>query len=278
MKDLLDLISGSGNNFLQNLFPDRPDPNSKKRPPTAGDRIKVNVLLSVWTPLMFYLAIRRRSRGEFVPRSAFLYTHHQTQPTSKRHWIWYPSHLASNQVFGVTREYSGPSSRFRISQHFWEDGWAILSIITCYFLCRRLYLDRRCKVWLLAYTDWYWYCERRMANGSHESFHQESRNSPSHLDPCNDCVHTQINSYSYLLSKLCEIVIGIIWLQGSKELGATMCATETNVLEGSKDSGKIIKKASNMHKLGIMVIKSWREEKNVDDLAFLAIDVSWAII
>ena len=33
-----------------------------------------------------------------------------------------------------------------------------------------------------------------------------------------------------------------------------------------------------MHKLGIMVIKSWREEKNVDDLAFLAIDVSWAII
>ncbi|KAJ7610778.1 P-loop containing nucleoside triphosphate hydrolase protein [Roridomyces roridus] len=41
-KDLLDLVSSSGNQFLQTLFPDRPDPNSKKRPPTAGDRIKAS--------------------------------------------------------------------------------------------------------------------------------------------------------------------------------------------------------------------------------------------
>lgn len=40
IKDLLDLVGSSGNTFLQTLFPDRPDPNSKKRPPTAGDRIK----------------------------------------------------------------------------------------------------------------------------------------------------------------------------------------------------------------------------------------------
>ncbi|EIW64114.1 myosin class I heavy chain [Trametes versicolor FP-101664 SS1] len=40
VKDLLDLIGGSSNEFLQGLFPDRPDPNSKKRPPTASDRIK----------------------------------------------------------------------------------------------------------------------------------------------------------------------------------------------------------------------------------------------
>ncbi|KAI0714891.1 myosin class I heavy chain [Earliella scabrosa] len=40
VKDLLDLIGSSGNQFLQGLFPDRPDPNSKKRPPTASDRIK----------------------------------------------------------------------------------------------------------------------------------------------------------------------------------------------------------------------------------------------
>ncbi|PPQ63834.1 hypothetical protein CVT24_009784 [Panaeolus cyanescens] len=40
IKDLLDLIASSSNSFLQTLFPDRPDPNSKKRPPTAGDRIK----------------------------------------------------------------------------------------------------------------------------------------------------------------------------------------------------------------------------------------------
>lgn len=40
-KDLIDLVADSGNKFLQNLFPDRPDPNSKKRPPTQGDKIKV---------------------------------------------------------------------------------------------------------------------------------------------------------------------------------------------------------------------------------------------
>ncbi|KAF8921950.1 P-loop containing nucleoside triphosphate hydrolase protein [Mucidula mucida] len=40
VKDIFDLIGSSGNQFLQKLFPDRPDPNSKKRPPTAGDRIK----------------------------------------------------------------------------------------------------------------------------------------------------------------------------------------------------------------------------------------------
>ncbi|KAI0964200.1 class II myosin, variant 2 [Taiwanofungus camphoratus] len=42
VKDILDLIASSGNQFLQSLFPDRPDPNSKKRPPTAGDRIKAS--------------------------------------------------------------------------------------------------------------------------------------------------------------------------------------------------------------------------------------------
>ncbi|KAG8698768.1 class II myosin, partial [Ceratobasidium sp. 394] len=42
VKDLTDLIASSGNQFLQTLFPDRPDPNSKKRPPSAGDKIKAS--------------------------------------------------------------------------------------------------------------------------------------------------------------------------------------------------------------------------------------------
>ncbi|KAG2350737.1 hypothetical protein BDR05DRAFT_943104 [Suillus weaverae] len=42
VKDLFDLVGSSGNQFLQTLFSDRPDPSSKKRPPTAGDRIKVS--------------------------------------------------------------------------------------------------------------------------------------------------------------------------------------------------------------------------------------------
>lgn len=42
VKDLFDLVGSSGNQFLQTLFTDRPDPSSKKRPPTAGDRIKAS--------------------------------------------------------------------------------------------------------------------------------------------------------------------------------------------------------------------------------------------
>lgn len=41
IKDLLDLIESSGNEFIKNLFPDKVDKDSKKRPPTASDRIKV---------------------------------------------------------------------------------------------------------------------------------------------------------------------------------------------------------------------------------------------
>lgn len=42
VKDLFDLVGSSGNQFLQTLFSERPDPSSKKRPPTAGDRIKAS--------------------------------------------------------------------------------------------------------------------------------------------------------------------------------------------------------------------------------------------
>ena len=45
-KDLLDLIITSNSSFLQTIFPDRPDPDSKKRPPTAGDKIKVRAVMS----------------------------------------------------------------------------------------------------------------------------------------------------------------------------------------------------------------------------------------
>lgn len=42
VKDLFDLVGSSNNQFLQTLFSDRPDPSSKKRPATAGDRIKAS--------------------------------------------------------------------------------------------------------------------------------------------------------------------------------------------------------------------------------------------
>ena len=42
LKDILNLVYSSSNAFLAALFPDRPDPDSKKRPPTAGDRIRAS--------------------------------------------------------------------------------------------------------------------------------------------------------------------------------------------------------------------------------------------
>lgn len=39
-KDLLDLVAQSGNEFLNTIFPDHVDANSKRRPPTASDKIK----------------------------------------------------------------------------------------------------------------------------------------------------------------------------------------------------------------------------------------------
>lgn len=49
LKDILNLVDSSQNKFLHTLFPDRPDPDSKKRPPTAGDRIKMSANLLVDT-------------------------------------------------------------------------------------------------------------------------------------------------------------------------------------------------------------------------------------
>lgn len=48
VKDILDLVATSSNDFLQQLFPDKVDPSNKKRPPTAGDKIKVSSRCRSW--------------------------------------------------------------------------------------------------------------------------------------------------------------------------------------------------------------------------------------
>lgn len=42
IKDILDLVESSKDAFLHTLFPEKIDPDSKKRPPTAGDKIKAS--------------------------------------------------------------------------------------------------------------------------------------------------------------------------------------------------------------------------------------------
>jgi myosin I len=40
LRDLLDLVAGSANPFMRTIFPEQVDHDSKKRPPTAGDKIR----------------------------------------------------------------------------------------------------------------------------------------------------------------------------------------------------------------------------------------------
>jgi myosin I len=82
IKDILDLIAGSGNRFLNDLFPDRPDPNSKKRPPTAGDKIKVNnshYKLGLNEVNRWLIGICWCSSGEPHARPTIIYPHDQIQ-------------------------------------------------------------------------------------------------------------------------------------------------------------------------------------------------------
>jgi myosin-1 len=86
IKDLLDLVSMSGNAFLQTLFPDRPDPNSKKRPPTAGDRIKASEACCV-DNIGLTISIRAGICGSFGRQShacsTVIHPYDQTEPESE---------------------------------------------------------------------------------------------------------------------------------------------------------------------------------------------------
>ena len=42
LKDLLNLVAGSNNAFVRSLFPDEVNQDDKRRPPTAGDKIKIS--------------------------------------------------------------------------------------------------------------------------------------------------------------------------------------------------------------------------------------------
>jgi hypothetical protein len=86
VKDLLDLVAGSGNQFLQTLFPDRVDPNSKKRPPTAGDRIKVYNYYPVFHVQLidlYHPGVSWCPRREFDESSAILHSNDQTKSESQ---------------------------------------------------------------------------------------------------------------------------------------------------------------------------------------------------
>jgi myosin-1 len=85
VKDMWDLIGASGNQFLQGLFTERPDPDNKKRPPTAGDRIKVIHAIRIYLQRCSYrIAIRWSTGGQSYAVSSVLYPNYQAEPEPKR--------------------------------------------------------------------------------------------------------------------------------------------------------------------------------------------------
>ena len=74
-RDLLDLLEGSGNQFVGMIFPEKVDRDSKKRPPTASDRIKVRRLIVFLTSV----DLCRRIGEKINASTAFVYSLHQTK-------------------------------------------------------------------------------------------------------------------------------------------------------------------------------------------------------
>jgi len=88
IKDILDLVDASKDQFLHTLFPDRPDPDSKKRPPTAGDKIKVrrdipeNFPVHIANIDVHLAVISKRSGRKPYEGRALLHPYYQAQSES----------------------------------------------------------------------------------------------------------------------------------------------------------------------------------------------------
>lgn len=124
LKDLLDLVGSSSNQFLNNLFPDRIDPDSKKRPPTASDKIKVRpfllffLLKDKWLIEARTAVIGERSRREAHALPTFLHPHHQAEREQESDRVRLQGYLASDQVSRSAGEYPRAASRVRVQEHF----------------------------------------------------------------------------------------------------------------------------------------------------------------
>jgi hypothetical protein len=139
IKDILDLVESSKDPFLHTLFPDKIDPDSKKRPPTAGDKIKVGSWAYIPRgELTMVIGIckcpgreshevghRTVSRQEpaltFPQSRAIVYSNYQTQSEPIAVRIRRQGYSASDQVSRFAGEYPCPTSRIRVSSRVCKD-------------------------------------------------------------------------------------------------------------------------------------------------------------
>jgi len=171
LKDILDLIASSSNQYLQGLFPDRPDPDSKKRPPTAGDKIKVRsrpslalletvVVVVAAEPgadhgSLLRAVLGQRPRREAHALAAALHPHDQAEPEPLAVRVRHQGDPPPDQVPRPAGEHPGPPSRLRLPQHVREDGRAVRPSFLVLSSCpvaraRALTPARSCSFYLLS--------------------------------------------------------------------------------------------------------------------------------
>ena len=107
VKDILDLIESSKDTFLHTLFPEKVDHDSKKRPPTAGDKIRV----CAGDTLSSHPAIRQRPRHQPDAVSGVIST--PLRPGAN------PTTSARSSRTRIARRLSMTTRRFCIRSSIW---------------------------------------------------------------------------------------------------------------------------------------------------------------
>jgi len=224
IKDLLDVIGSSSNTFLQTLFPDRPDPNSKKRPPTASDRIKQSAAALVEKLMKaqpWYIRTikpnQNRSSSEYDTKAII-------------HQIKY---LGLQENIRVRRAGFAYRNTFeKIVERFY-----LLSPNTSYAGeytwtgdaksgCAKILTDTG-----IAKEEW--------QMGVTKAFIKN----PETVGTYRFNLHSDLTaSSSSSLLRPCAIATGTIWLHGFSAPSVTTCATSTSARGASKGSGRTTKR------------------------------------
>ena len=186
LKDLLDLVGSSTNQFLQGLFPDRPDPNSKKRPPTASDKIKssANALVEklMRSQPSYIRTIKpnqNKSPTEYDTKAILhqiKYLGLQENIRIRRAGFAYRNTFEKMVERCVLGAVSFSASRAHPSARP-----QVLPALAINFIRWRVHLERRCADWLREHPSRYGYRSRGVADGHHQSVHQESRDGEESL-------------------------------------------------------------------------------------------------
>jgi myosin-1 len=277
VKDLLDLVAGSGNQFLLTLFPDRVDPNSKKRPPTAGDRIKVSSNFSQNGSFYICSYAYQASAGALVEnlmkaRPSYIRT---IKPNQNRSSSEYDSKAILHQI-----KYLGLQENIRVRRA----GFAYRN--TFEKMVERFYLLSPATSYAGEYTwsgDARSGCQQILKDtgiaadewqmGVTKAFIKNPETVSQWLVRC-DGISSQ---FSFSLSRQCGIGIGTIWRVVSSGRSAITCGTNTNAPVVFKGFGRTMQRASNMLRLGITDIKYSLVEKSGDVSVFSATVGLWAI-